>query len=290
MSSKWLLLLLFVICFTGAESGNILPQSRIEVSVKGRYNTQLWNYFGHMRSAPGALDSSIGQTLISLLPKIYRRAGQQMVNSWGKSAKGSASEAARVVSVGSIRAGKLGVTIAYTFFSPKEGFGEKYYDERLAFLILDSTASTLMMIPNDKPCAACSELTHIGVVSDTLKIDDKPAMQIDFQKVNNNPCCRPADGSLREEVTTKFFTLEPNDLRERLSFVEKVAETLHSHDGGADSTSTRRAEITMERDPAGNIIRIVSIMHIDKPQDAKEQQIDAYVWNRKSKRFELTPQ
>ena len=266
---------------SSAHAGKNLPQTRIEVAVKGKQHEQLKKYFGPLENMPDILDDKIELMLKKLMPKAYRDGCRSMISKWGPVAKGTVSTAARVIFLRRGADNHQDILLAFTCFSDTPQFGDKYYDERLVYLAVDSLSSLLRIIPNAKPCNTCSDLNRLGVIEDTLRIDGQPGINIAFQTLHNNPCC--ADSSAREEVIYHFYKLEKNDL------VEMAVLPFHKKEFDPNSpadTTTYSAIINHETDQSGSISKIISEYTITATQQPQRQGTLTYLWNKKSHRFE----
>ncbi|MBI1806595.1 MAG: hypothetical protein HYR76_06035 [Ignavibacteria bacterium] len=260
-----------------------LPQTRIDVTIKGKQHDELKKYFGSLHEKPDILDEKIGQTLSNLMPKSYRNACRTMISKWGSGAKRTASSVMRVMYLRNVSENHQDILLVYTCYSSAKQYGDKFYDERLALLSIDSASSTLRTIPHGKPCTTCSELTRIGIVEDTLQIDAQPALSIAFATSHNNPCC--TDSIAREEIVYHYYKLERSDLVEMAVIQHHRWEVNPTSPG---DTTTYDSRISHETDPAGNIIKLISDYDVTLKGQSIEHRILFYRWNKKSHRFEET--
>jgi|GEM_PF-1426876 len=273
--------LLFLLSGAALSAGKTLPQLKLDVTITGNNHQQLKDYFEPMEEAPGGLSDKIGTLLIKLLPKAYSSGCREMVSAWGKKAKAKTDNVVRVLYINK-RIKKLQqVLLAYTCFSAAEGYGDKYYDERLALLSVDSSFSRLTMMPHASPCDTCTGLTHLGF-REELNIGGIPAVSVIVATYGENPCCKGTP--LKEDFTVRYYILEPGGMKQVLSLQKHRLETYGLPSG--DSTALYDAEIELNKDSDGSIKKIVSSFEIKINGSSVRHSFLAYVWNRKMRGFQ----
>ncbi|MBI5020765.1 MAG: hypothetical protein HZB59_04960 [Ignavibacteriales bacterium] len=274
---------LLFIFITSTFPGNNLPQLNIEKSILGKDHKQIFTYFNPLEIPPPSLDDSIGKIILKYLPKEYKIGCKEMISKWGSTVKGTESTVLRVMAIKNIPGSAQHVFLALTCFSTAPGYGDKYYDERLLTLSIQSDSTKLKFIPSGKPCNECSELTHIGLEDDTLSIGGEPAISINYGSSTTNPCC---DGSVSViEHKIKFFQITKLGIKELLSLTMERSETFHD-DVMGDSTVQYTSLIDFEKDKNGTINR-VNLNHRTTINDSiSNRGVTWYTWNRKAKRFD----
>lgn len=259
-----------------------LPQSHYQVVIKGKDHNQLKKYFELLASTPDQLDENIERLINKYFPKEYKDGCIDMISGWGKVAKGSASNILRVLYLKNHQKNLQQVLLVFTCFSNTKEYGEKFYDERLALLTVDSLTSQLKIIPHSKPCDNCSELTHIGLDAE-MQIHGISVISILMLSTNENPCC---DGPVFfKEETQKYFTFQKRGVKEELSFVTNRTETVHDDIAG-DSTTVYKTTIDVEKDKQENIKKIIISWELLANDIPKKQGLQLYTWNRKMNAFE----
>ncbi|MBI4810969.1 MAG: hypothetical protein HY800_05930 [Ignavibacteriales bacterium] len=227
-----------------------LPQSRVEVNIKIKDHQSLKKYFGSFDQLPVQLDDKTEKLLLNLLPKEYQKGCNAMIAHWGEIAKNTATTAVRVLYLKNLEKNIQQIFLTYTCFSMAREYGDKYYDERLAVLTIDSASSKLTMYPHAKPCDNCSELTRMALEEDDISIGGNPAICIIFGISSKNPCC---NGPISfDEDILKYFIIQPTGVVDALTFRKYRRETIHDDEAG-DSTTGYRTNIDTEKDGTGNI-------------------------------------
>jgi hypothetical protein len=290
MSSKFIyrkILFLLILPIVTLTAGSNLPQVAASSVITGKDHRMLKKYFENYAYLPSPLNDSIGMLLLKHLPKQYKNGCREMITVWGKKAKGTSATAVKPIHLVNHSKNIQHVLLVYTCYSTAEGYEDRYYDERLAVLRVDSARSTITVMPHSKGCDKCIELSHISLLEDTLKIDDTDAISIIIGMSNENPCC---EGPARtEEINIKYFTINQNEVKERLSLITSRKETLHSDNIG-DSTVTKTQNIETIRDGKGNIVSILLHSETIINGSVVKRGIGKYSWNRKRKAFEETMQ
>jgi hypothetical protein len=264
-------------------AGSNMPQVTASSIITGKDHRQLKTYFENQSYLPNPFNDSIGLLLLKYFPREYQKGCKQMISKWGKATKGTSATAVKPIHFVNHSKNIQQLLIVYTCYSTAKGYEDLYYDERLAVLQVDSAHSSIMMIPNSKPCGACKELSHIGLMEDTLKIDNTDAISIIIGTSSENPCC--SDSNKIEEVNVKYITVSQSEVKERLTLLVSRKETYHNSSNG-DSTVISTRNIETIRDAKGNISSILlqteTIINGSKPKRG----LLKYSWNRKRKAFD----
>ena len=264
-----------------AMAGQNLPQSHAQIQIKGNDHKKLKTYFESLQQPPQEFDSLIERILIKQFPKSYTRGCSDMISKWGKDAKGSASSLVRVVFIKNHSKNLQQVFVAYTCFSKALGYGDRFYDERLALITIDSTSSSLTTLPNAPTCDSCSGLTRIGV-DEEFQIGGKPAVSFMFATSNKNPCC---DTSIvKEEIIEKFYILGSPEVKDALTLLKRRTEVYHFANK-VDSTAAYMTDVNYEKDAKGDITKIVLTYEKLSNDISLHQGILWYTWNKKAKTF-----
>jgi hypothetical protein len=276
-----LLIISYLFCNSNITAGLNLPQTSAKIIIKGKNHLQLKKYFEPLEDGAPAIDSTIEKFLIQLFPKSFDKGCKDMISAWGKEAKGTASKALRVVYLKNYSKNLQQVFIAYTCYSYASGFGDKFYDERLALLTIDSISSSLTTLPHGEQCNICSDLSRIGM-DEELKIGGISAISILFSTSTKNPCCEGKD--LKEEVIEKFYILGPTMVKDVLTIVKHRIEKFHK-DNSVDSVATYEADCNFDKDPSGSI-RQIDVDYSSTLNNSPEQKgVLRYAWNKKLKIF-----
>jgi hypothetical protein len=277
------ILITLLIPVTNIVGGSKLPQVKATSVITGKDHLHLKSYFEAQTHLPNPFNDSIGMLLLKYLPKEYKKGCKDMIATWGTETINSSETAVKLLHLVNYSKNNQQILLVYTCFSSAKEYGDKYYDERLAVLHVDSATSSITMIPHDKECNNCTELSQIGLYEDTLKINNSPAISIIIGKTNENPCCGSTDKI--EEISIKYFTTDPEAFKEQLTLVVSSEETFHN-DQDEDSTVVQKNDIETIRDKVGNIISIIlSTETIINGSNAKRGMVK-YGWNRKRKAFE----
>lgn len=276
-----------IVCFTTFLSSMILAQSNLPqvamtVTIKGKQHRTLQTYFQSLREAPEPIDSAVERTIVNLMPKKFRDGCRKMISSWGKVARGSAASFVRALYVHTPTDGQQRVLLTFVCYSRSPEYAEKYYDERLVLLTIDSASSTLATIPHGSPCDNCSDLTRIAV-GDPAKIGGQTAIPLTFSSSTENPCC---DGvHTVEEEFYRYYVFEPAGIRQMLSLLKHRREVYHD-DVEGDSITSTQSEVTIEKDEEDNIVRVTASVATTSTGQPTRMVNEVYVWNRKMKKFE----
>lgn len=274
---------LFILPTMTLVAGSNLPQVSASSVITGKDHKHIRSFFENYDHLPGSLDDSVGRLLLKHLPKQYKDGCRSMISTWGKEAKNSSATAVKPIHLANHSENIQHILLVYTCYSTAEGFEDRYYDERLAVLRIDSARSSITVIPHGKECDKCTELSHISLLEDTLKIDNTDAISVIYGLSNENPCCEGSDRV--EEVSVKYFTINQDEIKERLTLITSRKETFHYEQRG-DSTAAQVRIIETIRDNAGNIVTF--ILHTETILNGSmiKRGLGKYSWNRKRRAFE----
>ncbi len=279
---RLLLLLLLLVPAGISLAGSNLPQSSSRIPIGGRDHRTLEAIFRGLSQTPVSMDSTAEKILIRLLPRQFRQRCDAMVASWGARAKGSASLLTRPLYLKRASDKATILLLTFTCYSRAPGFGDRYYDERLALLTVRKSASSLLLIPGGTDCDTCNALSHIDF-GDELAAGGDTCVSIVTAGSTDNPCCQ--SDSRTEDMFTRFYLLRPDQaalvLALPTSRLEKVRDA-----GGRDSTTAYRADLFFEKDQAGRIRAIVVSGETTFNDRTSLQSHARYEWNAKRKQFD----
>jgi hypothetical protein len=265
-----------------ALAGINFPKKEYTISITGTNHVQIQKYFSPLWELPEEFDTTIANILTQSLPKESDSANKKMISRWGKPALKGASKAVRTLYMKNFNPTHQQVLLSFIWFSTSPGFGDKYYDERIALLTVLDTVSQLMIFPTINQCDKCPELTRIGF-NEELRIKEQTAISIYFNLSNINPCCDTS--KVKEETYIRYYILTPQELKECLTLLQDRIERFHSPKG-ADSSASYAASITFDKDPEENIRRIFSEYSKFSNDTVTEKQSLIYIWNNKRNKFE----
>ena len=264
--------------------GQNLPETKVPpTKITGKRHATLRKYFLSVDDVTDDFDKPIEKILMDLLPAPYRTGCKEMVNLWGPKAKGTSALLPRGVYLNTMADSVLHIFLAYTCYSSAQGFGDHYYDERLALLTIERTASTFFMLPFSQQCASCSELSRIGLSEDTLQIADQPVISIISSISNDNPCCNQS--RTLEERYRYYFKLDNHSVTPVASLLDYRKESGH-FENGSDSIAEYSATRWLEFDQSGNIKKIVSNYTEAVTNQPTRAGAITLIWNRKRQAFD----
>ena len=133
----------------------------------------------------------------------------------------------------------------------------RYYDDRLAYLAVGPTSSTLSVLGDTPHCGdtCAGHLAHVAA-GEAVSIGGRPGMAVVVSRVEN-PCCDGPDS--QEESRVVWFRFDGDAARAVADVLrsDTTASTSVVGDGEFDSQFTvTEATIRQERDAAGNVVRI----------------------------------
>jgi hypothetical protein len=262
-----------------APAGGSLPHSAASATIKGKPHAAIRNYFASLGDAPELIDTAVERLIVAAIPKNYFRAADSIALSWAPGTKGTARRMIRVLHLETISGGGRQAFITYTAFSSLAG--NRYYDERLCLLTIDSLASTLSILATPPLCADCQDLTRIGL-DDTTHIGGFPAVSFLLAVSNNNPCC-PTPDSLSEDRLL-YFWFPAGGATQALSLLKHRRELRHGVHA-QDTLLLNSVDNYLEKDGAGNITKVVSTNTFSQDDKPVNQRIVTYMWNPKMRRF-----
>jgi hypothetical protein len=279
-----LLSIIMIVSQTKMAAGQNLPETKVPpTKITGKRHATLRKYFLSVDDITDDFDQPIEKILMDLLPGPYKTGCKEMVNLWGPKAKGTSALLPRGIYMNTMPDSVIHIFLAYTCYSSAQGFGDHYYDERLALLTIERTASTFSMLPFSEQCTQCSELSRIGLSEDTLQIADMPVISIVSSISNDNPCC---NGSRTlEERYRYYYKLDNHSVTPVASFLEYRKESGH-FENGSDSIAEYSATRWLEFDKTGNISKIVSNYTEAVTNQPTKAGIITLIWNRKRQAFD----
>ncbi len=277
-------ILIIILLFSNSDlfSGLNLPQSSAKILIKGKNHQQLKKYFEPIEDGIPSIDTTVEKLLIKLFPKSFDEGCKEMIATWGKEAKGTASNVLRVVFMKNHSKNLQQVFLALTCYSSASAYGDKFYDERLALLTIDSTSSSLVTLPHGKPCDTCSDLSRIGM-NEEWEIGRKHAVSILFSTSTRNPCCE--GDYLKEEVIEKYFLFDPPNVKDILTIVKRRSERFH-RDNAIDSVVVYETNSNINKDANGSILKIDVDYSLTVNNAPVNQGVMWYTWDKKLKKFE----
>jgi len=278
-------LLTVLLITSGAKMmGQNLPETKVPATkITGKHHRTLKNYFTSLDEMPDEFDKPIEKLLTDLLPRAYQTGCKQMIALWGPTAKGSDALVPRAVYIKTMPDSVIHIFLAYTCFSNAQGFGDHYYDERLALLTIDQNFSTFSMLPFSQQCTQCSELSRIGLSEDTLQVAGTSLITIVSAVSNDNPCCNRS--KIIEQRFRYYYKLDAHSVTEVASFLEYRKETDHL-ENGSDSTLEYSTIRWLDRDKTGDISKII-MNHSESVDDHPTKSgLITLIWNRKRQAFD----
>jgi hypothetical protein len=227
-------LLLAALLLSFPARGGNLPQTKSAVVITGKQHQALRAYARLLGDTPEEFTAPIEKILLTALPKAYRTGCAQMVATWGEHTRRTETLMPRPLYFRMMADSTRLLMLAYTCFSSAPTYGDRYYDERLAALTIGKSSSTLAMLPLARECATCSELSHLGLQDDSLRIGGAPAITIASGVSNDNPCCGVTTSV--DEKRLHYYLLDSRGVTPVAEMLEYRKETSRSAAGG-DSTT-----------------------------------------------------
>jgi hypothetical protein len=263
-------------------AGINFPQKEYSFSITGAQHIQIQKYFSPLWELPEEFDSTIANLLLQSLPKAFDTGNKKMIMQWGRPALKGATKAVRTLYMKNFNPTHQQILLSYIWFSSTSGFGDKYYDERVALLTILDTVSRVTVFPTVNPCDKCPDLTHIGF-GDELQISGRLAISLFFNISNVNPCCDTS--KVRDETYVKYYFLTPQDMKECFMLLQERTERFH-HKNGSDSSASYTATISFDKDSNENIRKIFFDYSKLSNDQVIEKQVQTYIWNGKKNTFE----
>jgi hypothetical protein len=263
-------------------AGINFPQKEYSFSITGTRHIQIQKYFSPIWELPEEFDTTIVNLLLTSLPKAFDTGNKKMISQWGKPALKGATKTVRVLYMKNFDPTHQQIVLSFIGFSTSQGFGDKYYDERIGLLTVLDTVSRLTIYPAINQYDKSPELTRIGF-NEELRIKGQTAISVYFNLSNINPCCDTSN--VKEETYIRYYILTPQELKECLTLLQDRIERFH-RSKGADSSASYAASITFDKDPEENIRRIFSEYSRFSNDTLKETISEIYTWNNKRNIFE----
>ncbi|HUL42972.1 MAG TPA: hypothetical protein VLY03_01305 [Bacteroidota bacterium] len=272
-------------CFALQSPAQILPEKKVVTTITGRNHQTLRKFFASLGDIADVFDDKVGNLVVSLLPKEYRTGCKNMVDLWGKDAKGTQSLAPRTIYIKTMPDSIIHVFVVYTCYSNAKGFGDHYYDERMAVFTVGHSSTTMTMLPFGLQCQDCNELSRVAMYEDTLSVDNAPLVSVISSLSNDNPCC----GRTRtiEEHYLHYYRLDPHSVTPVASILDYRKEVNHI-EAGHDSTTLYSTNRYVERADDGSLRKIV-MNYTESVNDRPIRGgIHTYMWNKKRHAFDIT--
>jgi len=262
-----------------------LPEKKFVSTITGKNHQMLRRFFSSLGDVVDVFNVKVEKLVLSLLPKEYRTGCKKMVDSWGKDAKGTESLAPRTIFVKTMPDSVIQAFVIYTCYSQAKGFGDHYYDERLAAFTIDHTSTTMAVLPFGLQCQDCSELSRVGMYEDSLAVEGHQVVTVISSLSNDNPCCGKTQSI--EEHYLHYYRLDPRTVTPIASILEYRKEVNHGQDGH-DSTTLYTTNRYVERSGDGSVRKI--IMNYTEAVNDKPVRggIHTYAWNAKRHGFDIT--
>jgi hypothetical protein len=250
--------LIFTCCLptSPAENRLNLSQSRQMVQLGEAARTALRDSFTHPVSA-GELPAPLQNLILQMMPDDFRNECRSLMEAW-------AGDRGRDSSVWSVRLldgqGDREWLAFHCGSILRDEDMERYYDERLALLRVDS--GTIELLP---PGPRDEENEGVLRYDFTHQITLKNATGFCFRlTVDNNPCC---DGpEYRSQERLVIFVDTPNGAMESLSLLTGRKDSSHSDDPEVDTETTYHADISFEHD-THNLVTAASAVFHEKVTD-----------------------
>ncbi len=261
-----------------------LPQHQETVSITGQDHEALRDFFGQSRRYGRSRqpNDQVRRILLEALPGVYTRGCAEVVSTWGTQAEGTAAMAIKVLHVEGRRNDKpVSVLIAYGCFSTAKEYVNQFRDERLAALVIDREVSRLFMVPHEKDCHNCPDLTHI-TLDKVVNLFGKTVVGISFATSSENPCCNGPSAWKEERVN--FYVLKDNGVRPAGSALKRRWTKEHDDEAGDEETGYSAAVI-LKKDMKGNIVGILSPYKLKKNGKLVEKGMVRYNWDNGKEEF-----
>lgn len=270
---------------SGARAGHTLPRVPVNVTIKGKDHRALRAYFLSQGVAPDDFDDAIDKILLKSLPPAYRTGCREMIEGWGKKAKGTSELVPRGLQYMMTPDSVIHIFAAFTCFSTRSEFGSTYFDERLAVLDIGTQSTRFAAYPLGPRCDTCTGLSTFSVADDSLKIGGSPMISIAVKSSNDNPCCGGRGEPRVDEVSLWYFRIGPQGAAPLGSLLNHRLTTSKGT-AGKDSVSEYTSSRTLNRDADGNITQIVDAYILTVNDTPVRQGSVSLIWNRKRQAFD----
>jgi hypothetical protein len=223
-----------------------LPQTQQVVTVPDDVVRMVVINLGPTTGAAPDLQPSAQGLLLSILPTDFRGACNDMIESWGEIAKGTAEWRVRVL----LRQGDQ-VWLAFRCGSRAPDY-DKYYDERLALLRLDT--GKLELFPFGGDAENDSTLYHLEF-AEVLPLDGAQGVAFKVTQPGENPCCDGGDTTEVERLV--IFASSSRGVSEALSVVTRENHYNHDDENG-DTETVYEAKVDFERDSENRVTAVTA--------------------------------
>ena len=202
--------------------------------------------------AVGRLPAPLQNSILQMMPEDFRNECRSLMESW-------AGDRGRDSSMWSVRlldgqGNRKWLAFRCASSLPDEDM-ERYYDERLALLRLDS--GTIELLPPGPRDEENEGVLHYELAS---QIALKKATGFCFRlTVDNNPCCDGPES--RSQKRLVVFVDTPTGPAESLSLLTERDDSSHSDDPEIDTETTYHADIKFEHDLNSLVTAVSSAFH-----------------------------
>ncbi len=261
-----------------------LPELEGQKVIGGQDHQVLKAFFSRFRQEDmqRSLSGEVKRILLDALPEAYKNGCGDMVAHWGPAAGGTEAMSVRVLHVeGGDRERSIQVLLAYACFSRAREYVNQFRDERLAGLIVESSASRLSMMPDDGDCGSCTALSRI-LPEKEIHIRGKCVVGLNVLKTSANPCCSLSSAAKEERIN--FYLLHHSGIKPAGS-VLKVREEYAGTNGENEERTVYSASIIFKKDMRGNIIGILAPYTVVKNARRSEKGMVRYDWDNEREEF-----
>ena len=280
------LIIVFILHFSFSSFARInLPQILKSLQIAREDQDRLINYFkGFENNSNVTIDKDIEKILLNNLGSIYDSACSEMISYWGKVAEGTASLMLSIIFIANDKqSSKKYVLLGIKCYSNYEEYREKYCDERLAVLLIDSQNASINLLPHAKDCTNCSELSKIKYEQIVQKRNPL-IISLSIITANDNPCCGGAYQYSEEKIN--YYAFVESGVKQVASIIRYQTEYLHDDIDG-DYIKVYKSNIKNELDQKEKYTQIVSEYIITKNEVEEENGTKFYIWNPEKEQFEL---
>jgi len=260
-----------------------LPHMTKQIVISDTNHATVKRFFGSLKSNTShGLNEDIERILLDILPENYQAGCQEMISYWGTVAEGTAKLSVRALFIRDTgQKDAKQVLLAYRCFSTYEGYRDQFYDERLAVLLINSTTSSLVLMPHAEDCKNCSDLSHIRF-GQVVQRDATPLVSLLIMTSNNNPCCGGPFQSSEERI--HYYVFQETGVKLVASVLQHREEYAHD-DVDGDITTIYDARVIFQRDQSGNVSHIVSQYSLKKNEELQDTGELRYIWNHEKGEF-----
>jgi hypothetical protein len=220
-----------------AEARLNLLESRQIVALPANLLGGLRINFESSAAAPAAFAAPLDVNLLMALPPDFRSACASMIESWGDIARGTDEWRVRVLFR---QADQVWLSFRCASHAPEY---ENDYDERPALLSLGTGKLQLLALGSDTEND--STLYHAEFAG-PLALDGVLGVALRVTEPAENPCCDGPES--RSGETWRIFADSEHGAEELLRVTTARDDLSHSDDPEADSATTYRAQIALDRD------------------------------------------